>query len=45
MMSGEAHSADSPQKQRLLPHRYPFFDHRVIDIRGEDHGIGIKGSR
>jgi 3-hydroxyacyl-[acyl-carrier-protein] dehydratase len=28
---------------RLLPHRYPFLlIDRVIDIRGEDHGIGIK---
>ena len=27
----------------LLPHRYPFLlIDRVIDIRGEDHGIGIK---
>jgi len=28
---------------RLLPHRYPFLlIDRVTDIRGEDHGIGIK---
>ena len=28
---------------RLLPHRYPFLMvDRVIDIRGDDHGIGIK---
>ena len=26
---------------RLLPHRYPFLMvDRVIDIRGDDHGIG-----
>jgi 3-hydroxyacyl-[acyl-carrier-protein] dehydratase len=28
---------------RLLPHRYPFLMvDRVIDIRGDSHGIGIK---
>jgi 3-hydroxyacyl-[acyl-carrier-protein] dehydratase len=28
---------------RLLPHRYPFLMvDRVIDIRGDEHGIGIK---
>jgi 3-hydroxyacyl-[acyl-carrier-protein] dehydratase len=28
---------------RLLPHRYPFLlIDRVIDMRGDDHGIGIK---
>ena len=28
---------------QLLPHRYPFLlIDRVTDIRGEDHGIGIK---
>jgi len=28
---------------RLLPHRYPFLMiDRIVDIRGEDHGVGIK---
>ncbi len=28
---------------RLLPHRYPFLlVDRVIDIRGDEHGVGIK---
>jgi 3-hydroxyacyl-[acyl-carrier-protein] dehydratase len=28
---------------RLLPHRYPFvMIDRIIDIRGEEHGIGLK---
>jgi 3-hydroxyacyl-[acyl-carrier-protein] dehydratase len=28
---------------RLLPHRYPFvMIDRIIDIKGEDHGVGIK---
>lgn len=28
---------------RMLPHRYPFLMvDRVIDIRGDEHGIGIK---
>jgi 3-hydroxyacyl-[acyl-carrier-protein] dehydratase len=28
---------------RLMPHRYPFLMvDRVIDIRGDEHGIGIK---
>jgi 3-hydroxyacyl-[acyl-carrier-protein] dehydratase len=35
--------ADITEILRLLPHRYPFLlIDRVIDIRGEDHGIGIK---
>ena len=35
--------ADIAEILRLLPHRYPFLlIDRVIDIRGEDHGIGIK---
>jgi 3-hydroxyacyl-[acyl-carrier-protein] dehydratase len=43
-MSGETlESADIREILRLLPHRYPFvLIDRVIDIRGEDHGIGIK---
>jgi 3-hydroxyacyl-[acyl-carrier-protein] dehydratase len=44
MMSEETLGvADIPEILRLLPHRYPFLlIDRVIDIRGEDHGIGIK---
>jgi 3-hydroxyacyl-[acyl-carrier-protein] dehydratase len=35
--------ADITEILRLRPHRYPFLlIDRVIDIRGEDHGIGIK---
>ena len=36
-------SADIREILRLLPHRYPFLMiDRIIDIRGEEHGIGIK---
>ena len=44
MMSDETVGvADIAEILRLLPHRYPFLlIDRVIDIRGEDHGIGIK---
>jgi 3-hydroxyacyl-[acyl-carrier-protein] dehydratase len=43
-MSGEtAEIADIREILRLLPHRYPFvMIDRIIDIRGEDHGVGIK---
>ena len=43
-MSGKVlESADIREILRLLPHRYPFvMIDRIIDIRGEDHGIGIK---
>jgi 3-hydroxyacyl-[acyl-carrier-protein] dehydratase len=35
--------ADIREILRLLPHRYPFvMVDRIIDIRGEEHGIGIK---
>ncbi len=35
--------ADIHEILRLLPHRYPFLMvDRVIDIRGDEHGIGIK---
>jgi 3-hydroxyacyl-[acyl-carrier-protein] dehydratase len=35
--------ADIKEILRLLPHRYPFLlVDRVIDIRGDEHGIGIK---
>jgi 3-hydroxyacyl-[acyl-carrier-protein] dehydratase len=44
MMSEEAlGTAGIHDILRLLPHRYPFLlIDRVIDIRGEDHGVGIK---
>src|SRR6516164_8208535 len=44
MMSEETlGAADIQDILRLLPHRYLFLlIDRVIDIRGEDHGIGIK---
>jgi 3-hydroxyacyl-[acyl-carrier-protein] dehydratase len=44
MMSEETLGAAGIQDiLRLLPHRYPFLlIDRVVDIRGEDHGIGIK---
>ena len=36
-------TADISAVLRLLPHRYPFLMvDRVIDIRGDEHGIGIK---
>jgi 3-hydroxyacyl-[acyl-carrier-protein] dehydratase len=35
--------ADIHEILRLLPHRYPFLlIDRVIDMRGDEHGIGIK---
>jgi 3-hydroxyacyl-[acyl-carrier-protein] dehydratase len=35
--------ADIGEILRLLPHRYPFLlIDRVINIRGDQHGIGIK---
>jgi 3-hydroxyacyl-[acyl-carrier-protein] dehydratase len=43
-MTGEvAEAADIREILRLLPHRYPFvMVDRVIDIRADYHGIGIK---
>jgi len=36
-------AADIARILALLPHRYPFLMiDRVIDIRGDEHGIGIK---
>jgi 3-hydroxyacyl-[acyl-carrier-protein] dehydratase len=36
-------SADISMVLKMLPHRYPFLMvDRVIDIKGDDHGIGIK---
>jgi 3-hydroxyacyl-[acyl-carrier-protein] dehydratase len=43
-MTGEAIEAVDIRKiLQLLPHRFPFvMIDRIIDIRGEDHGVGIK---
>jgi len=43
-MNGETlGAADIGEILRLLPHRYPFLMiDRVTDIRGDDHGVGIK---
>ncbi len=43
-MTGETLGiADIREILRLLPHRYPFLMiDRVIDMRGDDHAIGIK---
>ena len=43
-MSGEKmEAADIREILRLLPHRYPFvMIDRIVDIQGEEHGIGIK---
>lgn len=39
----EVEAVDIAEIIKLLPHRYPFLMvDRVIDIRGDDHGIGIK---
>jgi 3-hydroxyacyl-[acyl-carrier-protein] dehydratase len=36
-------AADIARVMAMLPHRYPFLMiDRVIDIRGDEHGIGIK---
>lgn len=36
-------AADIAKVMAMLPHRYPFLMvDRVIDIRGDEHGIGIK---
>ena len=43
-MSGETLGvSDIREILRLLPHRYPFvMIDRITDIRGDEHGIGIK---
>jgi 3-hydroxyacyl-[acyl-carrier-protein] dehydratase len=43
-MSGESIGvADIREILRLLPHRYPFLMvDRIIDINGDEHGVGIK---
>ena len=43
MNAGTADAADIREILRLLPHRYPFvMIDRIIDIRGDEHAIGIK---
>jgi 3-hydroxyacyl-[acyl-carrier-protein] dehydratase len=43
MSDTTAEAADILEILRLLPHRYPFLMiDRIIDIQGEEHGIGIK---
>ena len=43
-MTGETvEVADISEILRLLPHRYPFLMiDRIVDIKGEEHGVGIK---
>ncbi len=43
-MTGDTmEAADIREILRLLPHRYPFvMIDRIVDIRGEEHGVGIK---
>ncbi len=43
MTAETLHSADIREILRLLPHRFPFvMIDRVIDMRGNEHAIGIK---
>jgi 3-hydroxyacyl-[acyl-carrier-protein] dehydratase len=43
MNATTAETADILEILQLLPHRYPFLMiDRIVDIHGEDHGIGIK---
>lgn len=43
MSATTAEAAEIREILRLLPHRYPFLMiDRIVDIQGEDHGIGIK---
>ena len=43
MTSEQIEAADIREILKLLPHRYPFvMIDRIIDIRGEEHGIGVK---
>jgi len=43
MTAETAEAADIREILQLLPHRYPFvMIDRIVDIRGEEHGIGIK---
>ncbi len=43
MNATTAEAADIREILSLLPHRYPFvMIDRIVDIQGEEHGIGIK---
>ena len=43
MTAETAEAADIREILQLLPHRYPFLMiDRIVDIHGEEHGIGIK---
>ena len=43
MTEATIEAADIGEILKLLPHRYPFvMIDRIVDIRGEEHGIGIK---
>jgi 3-hydroxyacyl-[acyl-carrier-protein] dehydratase len=43
MSATTAEAADISEILRLLPHRYPFLMiDRIVDIQGEEHGVGIK---
>ncbi len=43
MTSDTMEIAEIREILQLLPHRYPFvMIDRIVDIRGEEHGIGIK---
>ena len=43
MSGATAETSDILEILRLLPHRYPFLMiDRIVDIQGEEHGIGIK---
>ncbi len=41
MSEEKMEAADIREILRLLPHRYPFvMVDRVVDIRGDEHGVG-----
>jgi len=43
MTAETAEAADIREILKLLPHRYPFLMvDRIVDIRGDEHGVGIK---
>jgi 3-hydroxyacyl-[acyl-carrier-protein] dehydratase len=43
MSDDKMEAAEIHEILKLLPHRYPFvMIDRIVDIQGEDHGIGIK---
>jgi 3-hydroxyacyl-[acyl-carrier-protein] dehydratase len=42
-LATQLEAADIAAVLKMLPHRYPFLMvDRIIDIRGDEHGIGIK---